>query len=79
MAPKPFKIKLCIFFFGSIFLQLIPASIYLTEDFGSSEIATPAGKLECLDTAEAVTFYRVKVMYTIYVHHLSSSSQVNLG
>ena len=33
---------------------------YLTEDFGSSEFSTPAGKFECLDTAEAGTFYKVK-------------------
>ena len=41
-------------------MRVIPTSIYLTEDFGSSEFPTPAGKFECLDTAEAGTFYKVE-------------------
>ena len=67
------------------FLQLIPASIYLTEDFGSSEFPTLAGKFECLDTAGAGTFYKVEdetkenIPTLPYGHHPSSSSQVNLG
>ena len=67
------------------FLQLIPASIYLTEDLGSSEFPTLAGKFECLDTAGAGTSYKVEdetkenIPTLPYGHHPSSSSQVNLG
>ena len=47
------------------------------------QIPTPTGKFECLDTAEAVIFYKVKgetkenVPTLPYGHH--PSSQVNLG
>ena len=68
-------------------MRVIPASIYLTEDFGSSKFPTPAGKFECLDTAEAGTFYKVEgetkenIPTLPYGQHpsSSSSSQVNLG
>ena len=66
-------------------MRVIPASIYLTEDFGSSEFPTPAGKFECLDTAEAGTFYKVEgetkenIPTLPYGQHPSSSSQVNFG
>ena len=48
-----------------------------------SKFPTPAGKFECLDTAEAVSFYKVEgemkenILTFSYEHH--PSRQVNLS
>ena len=68
--------------YSIILFYLIPSSIFLTEDFASSEFASSNGRFECLENAITGTTYRVDgetklSPFNIGTHSSSLNSNIN--
>jgi len=58
-----------------LLFQLLQPTIYITEDFGSSEFPSAAGRFECLEAADSGSFFKVEGDPLI---SSSSSSSTNI-